>query len=238
MKEFYLIPKTVYERQNMIQNRNVGGIEDVQAPMKSMKKKEITKRKEVRVPLTSTVSSTQPHVQPTEKSGKKRRELQVPLSSFVTSIPPPITKMIKTKKKKNKKVSVVLKTLDRHIEYNKPNPSLSHLIDLSFPVTSRNNALALLKVFERIPTMEWKENGDLIYPLNDYNIIDIIRTMVNTKTKVDTAYLDDYRYLVSVLNIPVELIRNNSIKQYISDKTVPPSNRKKGGYTKVSWLAY
>ena len=225
MKEFYLIPKNVYERMNSKQNQYLGGNKDDPPVMKSTKNKKV----------------------------KTKKEIQIPLTSFVTTIQPPIKPIMKMNGINGKEDSVALKTLSRPIVYNDNKPSLSNLINLSFPVNSRNNALALLKVFEGIPTMEWNENGDLIYPLNKYNIIDIIGSMVNTTKKVNASYLDDYRYLVSTSNIPIGLIKNNSLRHYISTGILPPSKRtplvsravvhpakrkKKGGHDNTSWVSY
>ena len=105
-------------------------------------------------------------------------------------------------------------------------PPLDTLINLAFPMATRNNALALFRIFEKIPNMNWGENGDLLYPINNYNILDIIDNMISVKKVIPSIYLDDYKYLIQTTNFPMSLIKNTSLKEYISLGMILVNKRK------------
>ena len=232
MKEFYLIPKTVYDRYMSHNSKLDGGGEaggggggggegggggggDIQIDQNDIRMGTI-------VPLTRVNLPRRPR------------------------------KNINNIRKINKRRdAIILKTMSRAKHHVDINPSLSNLIDLKFSVNNRYKAHAFLKIIENIDSVKWNEEGDLLYPLNKYNILDFIENVISPNIIVNSEYLDDYTYLINTMNIPMHLIRNITLKRYIStgssrkrqyQTSIKPQSskqmKKKGGNTSSLWIPY
>ena len=222
MREFYLIPKTVYDRYNNNNSKSIGGGDEKHSLSKIVNNSQNHRGMQVRVPISCSDSPQRP------------------------------LKKIKNMRKINKpKDHIVLKTMNQATSYIDTNPSLTNLIDVKFPLSTRYNAQAFLKVIENIPWVKWNEQGDLLYPLNKYNILDVIEHIISPNMRIDSAFLDDYKYLISTMNIPTYLVRNMILKGYISTgstlKRQLPSSMKPqslkttkrgGGCVRSLWASY
>lgn len=141
----------------------------------------------------------------------------VELKTILTNKPPPaIVPQFNNNESLKKKNTVTLKTLKKVGEKkNNKNPPLSNLINIIFPNTTRTYALSLLKYFEKSDNMKWDNNGDLFHPLNKYNILEFITNLAQKNKKIDAQYIDDYKYLISDINLPYWLIRNVALKKQL-----------------------
>ena len=96
----------------------------------------------------------------------------------------------------------------------------------------------MLKFIEKNnSSIKWDINGDLIEPIKNYNIIDFIRKLSETKGKIDDIYVNDYKYLFATLYIPHWLIKNKDVINQMgmsNEKmnTVSKSKKKGGKFPK------
>ena len=234
MKEFYLIPKTVYDRY-MSHNSNLtgggeagggggegGGGEGGEGGGGGRQTDQTDIGMETTIPLTCLSLPQRP-----KKNTRNIRKINKPRDP------------------------IILKTMSRAKHHVDINPSLSNLIDLKFPLNTRYKAHAFLKIIENIHSVKWNEEGDLLYPLNKYNILDFIENIISPNTIINSEYLDDYTYLINTMNIPIHLIRNITLKRYIStgssrkrqyQTSIKPQSskqmKKKGGNTSSLWIPY
>ena len=119
-------------------------------------------------------------------------------------------------RKKRSKKQVVLKPYYSHKRQYIENPSLDHFIDSRFVTLSeKDRAKSLLLYFKRAPDVKWDENGNLLSPLTDYNIIDIISQLIQTKTSkkgMPQHRVDAYRLLLNVAGLPKEFVQSGQVK--------------------------
>ena len=189
MKEFYLVPKSVYER---IKVNNIGG--------------------------TSTIPS---------QKGVTR------LKTFITPIPPP-PHPPKQKEKRSTKKHIRLKTLSHNIINIQENPNIEGLIQIHFGTNLRENALSLFKIMKNEGSLKWNEKGDLLSPINKYNILDILKDLLKNNVKLTEEQLADYHYLLSITNILPEYIKNRKIIKLIRGG----EKKLKGGQDRLRWISY
>ena len=119
------------------------------------------------------------------------------------------------------------------------NPFIYELLALKIKTGEISHARTLLKYFENSGVVSWNSQGDLYAPLNNYNIIDVIHDFIYKTHIYDTKKIDDYRYFISVTNIPPWLIKNNLLMNKIKSESASlsslsatpstPSTRKKKG---------
>jgi len=189
MKEFYLVPKTVYDRLKI---NNTGG----------------------KATIPSSIPTT-------------------PLKTFITPIPPPSLPP-KQKQIRVRKRQIKLKTVSPTENNIQENPNIEGLIRIHFEDGLRESALSLFKIMRNAEGFKWNERGDLLHPLNKYNMIDILKDLLKKNVRLTDEQLSDYQYLLSVSNILPEHIRNKKIITQIrgGDKKL------KGGIDKMRWISY
>ena len=135
-----------------------------------------------------------------------RNEDKVPKSEekWVTRmLPPPIQNTIALK---------AVKTPDKIMK----NPSLYDHLSLKVGTHEIGRARLILKHIEKSDKILWNDEGDIYVPINNYNIIDIIHDFIYQRDIKDPKKLDDYKYFITVANLPVHLIKNKHVLDFLT----------------------
>ena len=159
-----------------------------------------------------------------------------------TSIPPP-TSSIRNPRQSQIPLRVIKSPED--ISLNR-NPSLNELLPITFKEEDLSRAKLLLKHFEKSGSFRWDNSGDLFSPFNKGNVIDIIKTWNDNKSRFTDEEIQLYRYIISVTDIPIWMIKNSQLKKLLTAKDVTKKKVKKNrmgtGLTKKinikKWLSY
>lgn len=145
----------------------------------------------------------------------------------------PSKKRVKVKPRNRCKIPLI--KIPNRGEYM--NPDLENLLDLKFPPTSVRYAKALLSLFKNKSHIKWDEMGNLITPIDGYNLVDMIKKMVQEKSLLELNELPFYKMLTTTASIPLELIKNNQVRGQLLGVPVKTKKKKnESGY--ASWQPY
>ena len=161
--------------------------------------------------ILTSLNTTGIKVKDKAKSGSK--------GEWKTSIPPTLQKSSPSRVPLR-----VLKTVE-----NKEirNPSLYDILPMTFKGDEISRAKIMLKYLEKTGNVSWDSNGDLYAPVNDGNIIDIIKDFNSQTTQFTNREISLYRYIITATDLPIWMIENDEIKKLILPKNKQTSTGKK-----------
>ena len=119
----------------------------------------------------------------------------------------------------------------RKIEYgnlNHGNPSIATLLPLVFEKADLPRAKSILNYFEKMGLIKWDENGDLHYPLQNGNIVEIISLFLSNRNSFSDDEITEMKYFVNSTNTPLWLIKNIYLRNDISDSKKKKKKKRTG----------
>lgn len=190
MKEYCLIPKSTAEQfllKSSTGSRNI---------KRNRKTDEEKKEKRVRKPLSgSTVKAS------TALKNIKRRALQDVLTP--NNHPPSIAAI-------GPRTTFPTNTIDSK-------PAIDNRIDVRMKAAQRDYAKAFLALMKHTPGITWDTNGNLLSPINNFNVIDILQTLsdVNSKLGFKADDIPFIKMLFHNTNLDPSFIRNNKARKQL-----------------------
>ena len=112
-------------------------------------------------------------------------------------------------------------------EKNIKTPPLYEHLNLRISNNEIGRARIILKHIEKSNKIFWDDYGDIYTPLNNYNIINIIYDFIYQVDIRDPKKLGDYRYIITITDIPLHMIKNKHILDFIRMNGRVNSPRKK-----------
>lgn len=145
--------------------------------------------------------------------------------------------LIKNKKKK----TVFLKPAYISTSTSFLNPPLDNLIELKIKNSVKGVARAMLTFFVEKPGVKWGVEGQLLEPTSKYNLIQVIKDLVQNKEKIAQEKIPHYKLLLEHASIPRDYILNDKAATQLYEVQIPPIKKKKGnrGGSRIgSWQSY
>ena len=110
------------------------------------------------------------------------------------------------------------------IKYNrndKPvNSNIQQQVTMKFYGKQLSHARVLLEHLEKSGNVEWNEYGDITHPINGYNIVTFMEDIIK-KDKISPSKVEDYKFIINSGNIPLYIIKNKELKNYLTQD--PPT---------------
>lgn len=97
------------------------------------------------------------------------------------------------------------------------NPSLEHLLHLSISPANVKIAKAFINLFDKHENIQWNNTGRLIKPIARFNIIDVIRNLVQLKTRISMEDIPFYKLILEMTDIQPSMIKNVKARKQIFD---------------------
>jgi len=118
----------------------------------------------------------------------------------------------------------------------KDDPALDETIKILLRPTEHEYADGILSYLRKHPLIRWDSSGNMMSPIRDVNIIDIIRYWVNTNANFDASKIPDLRMMIKLVDLPKSYIRNPKARaRLFKGGGHPPSKVKPG---KIRWEPY
>lgn len=98
-----------------------------------------------------------------------------------------------------------------------PKPPLDNRIDARMKATQRDYVKAFLSLMKHTPGIMWDTTGNLLSPITNFNIIDILQTLSDTNSKLGFK-ADDVPFIKMLLhntNLDPSFIRNTKAKRQL-----------------------
>ena len=110
------------------------------------------------------------------------------------------------------------------INYNhsdKPkNSNIQQQLTMKFYGKDLSHARVLLDNLEKSGNIEWNEYGDITHPINGYNAVKFIEDVIK-RNKINASKVEDYKFIINSGNIPLYIINNKELKNYLTQD--PPT---------------
>lgn len=111
------------------------------------------------------------------------------------------------------------------------NPNLELIINLYVKQNSKDYVRSMLQFLEK--SVQWDENGDVMTPFTNINIVDLLNKFSYNAGKLEANLLPNVKLLLQVTAMPLEYIRNRSIRTQLMT-----SSQEGGGGGRRRWLKY
>ena len=182
---------------------------------------------------------------PPKKELKKRKYIHRPSSKNRSADGIPTPKKEKQKisggrrfKSKGKKIYIYTQAANKDplpppIKIADAKPDLSILVDKGFDLNYQPYAKGVLNYFKNNSNIIWDEMGYLQSPFQGYNIITMIHKLTDSKGYLDSEDIPFYKMLISMGNIPLDVIMNVDVKKQLRGIARP--TKKKGGGGRNTW---
>ena len=92
---------------------------------------------------------------------------------------------------------------------------MSILVDKGFDLNYQPYAKGVLNYFKNNSNIIWDEMGYLQSPFQGYNIITMIHKLTDSKGYLDSEDIPFYKMLISMGNIPLDVIMNVDVKKQL-----------------------
>ena len=129
-----------------------------------------------------------------------------------TNVPPPVRKLSPP----SNQSLVPLRKIE-YEDVHEQNPPISDLLPIVFKKINLPQARSILNYFAKSTNIKWDVNGDLLYPLQKGNIIEIIQLFLSKKNTFSSDEISDIKYIVNSSNIPLWLINNPHLKKHANN---------------------
>lgn len=215
MKEFCLIPRITAEKMNE------GSASKVAGTSLKVEKKEMVGRGTGTEDLLRSINELIRTIKGEKKSHRVKKTQKCPFKRkrkvFTPTLDPlPLPKKSLIPLNEEEENYGVHKMPVFTKNYEKPN--LEALINLSISPASREAAKALLTFFDKKEHIRWDSKGQLISPIDNYNVIDIIKTLLQSKANIKKSDIPFYRLILNEAGIVPELIKNMKLRQQLFAK--------------------
>lgn len=201
MKEFCLIPKTMAER---FLTQDLGGENNHNTDNNSNSKPRTKSQRNKKKTLAHSSSQTNKKKGSLTNTsrGKKASQTQqhqskqaMPTSTDI-SFPPRATRP--------------------PVAGNDPRPSLNHLIDVKISKESQKDYIkSMLYMMSRSPGVSWDTSGNLLEPIRNFNIINILKTLGDGSDRTGFPKNDIPLIRMLLHSVDPSFIRSNKVKKQL-----------------------
>ena len=224
MKELYLIPRLTYEGLLRSKQHNVAthGNESSRKSLADSSENSISSKDEgkVRIHLDS--------IEPPKTEKKTTKAV------FKTLIPPLI--------KKRRENMIPLRLNETGNNNDNKSPSLADIAPAYFTESRLPYVNSVLRYMQKSNNIQWDEEGNLYSPFKGFNILDIVKGFTG-KDKVNDEYLQDFKHLMKIVNMPASMIKNKSLVRQLHDapkikRGAGKSYPRKVSHQDMAWVPY
>ena len=117
-------------------------------------------------------------------------------------------------------------------------PNIYSQLSLRLSGKQLQRGTLILKHFDRGNDMIWDEYGDIYSPINGYNVIDFIYDLTSLEPIKNREKLRDYAYLIKSSSLPLHYIKNNKIKDYLSENWTGGGGARTKKNKVCGWMCY
>ena len=110
---------------------------------------------------------------------------------------------------------VYMKGINYNREDKPTNFNIEHQLTMKFYGKHLSHARVLLDHLEKSGNVEWNEYGDISHPINGYNVVNFLEDVIK-KNKISPSKVEDYKFIISSGNIPLYIIKNKELKNYLT----------------------
>ena len=106
--------------------------------------------------------------------------------------------------------------------------TLDESLKIILKPTEYHYADLMLAFLRKHPLVRWDSSGNMLSPIRNVNIVDIIRYWLNRNNNFDSNKISDLRMMVKLIDLPPSFIKNPKAKAQLF----------KGGKKKIKWDPY
>lgn len=193
MKEFYLIPKTVVHRYLNTHSKQNGIEENITTGSKT----NISRRKKNPTDAPSVENKT------LVRQNKRRKQKPKRVSRDIIFSP----RMKST-------TSLPMNNID-------PTPSLDHVVNIRAKASHADYIKSMISLMRSTPGISWDSNGNLLEPVRNLNIVEILKTLGNTTSRWGLLKKDVpmIKMLLHTASVDPSHIHNLKVKRQLAGGT-------------------
>ena len=144
----------------------------------------------------------------------------VPRSLAETSLPP----KLQVKATSHQELKETPQNVSEASPKSEADTTLDENLKIILKPMEYHYAHLMLSFLRKHPLIRWDSSGNMLSPIRDVNIVDIIRYWLNRNNNFDSSKIPDLRMLVKLVNLPPSFVKNPKAKAQLFKGGVKKKN--------------